>query len=524
MSASPLPPPPPSVDSSSSRSSSPTPSSSCSGESGTPPLLAREYFDKFDSNHDGVVNLCELVEGLEEVGVKVSNDQAKVLFDAVDSDASHSIDFSEFCVFLSSLSKREDCQGADAMENLSQFWTVFDSIDVDNDGHIDSGELYDALTRLGHSPSTSEVSRLVRYADRDGSGTIEFDEFCQLIRDFEGSFTLSRMYENWRLNAIGDHEDQIIRPSRGTVNFPLSYLFAGGVAGAVSRTAVAPLVRLKILFQVQPPPHEYKGVRQGLKKIVREEGARGCFRGNGANVARVAPASALQFLAYENYKKFLLRRKYPDDPEPTAPTSTSTSSPRKKSSRSLNIYERLFAGGMAGMTSATIVYPLDFIRARLTVQKDFRYKGILHGLSTVIRTEGPLALYKGLTPTLIGIVPFIAIDFAAYETLREHAPVNKNGKPTVIGTVFSGALAGSIGQTVVYPLDLVRRRIQVQDFLMEQYHKELTQRRISPVAFGGSRHGATVPQPPHHYKGVADARSEERRVGKECRSRWSPYH
>src|SRR3712207_7142444 len=24
--------------------------------------------------------------------------------------------------------------------------------------------------------------------------------------------------------------------------------------------------------------------------------------------------------------------------------------------------------------------------------------------------------------------------------------------------------------------------------------------------------------------GVADGRSEERRVGKECRSRWSPYH
>ena len=25
-------------------------------------------------------------------------------------------------------------------------------------------------------------------------------------------------------------------------------------------------------------------------------------------------------------------------------------------------------------------------------------------------------------------------------------------------------------------------------------------------------------------KGIVDDRSEERRVGKECRSRWSPYH
>ena len=28
----------------------------------------------------------------------------------------------------------------------------------------------------------------------------------------------------------------------------------------------------------------------------------------------------------------------------------------------------------------------------------------------------------------------------------------------------------------------------------------------------------------HHFSRIAEARSEERRVGKECRSRWSPYH
>ena len=29
---------------------------------------------------------------------------------------------------------------------------------------------------------------------------------------------------------------------------------------------------------------------------------------------------------------------------------------------------------------------------------------------------------------------------------------------------------------------------------------------------------------PDNYKSYDNARSEERRVGKECRSRWSPYH
>nr|WP_143163449.1 hypothetical protein [Enterococcus faecium] len=33
-----------------------------------------------------------------------------------------------------------------------------------------------------------------------------------------------------------------------------------------------------------------------------------------------------------------------------------------------------------------------------------------------------------------------------------------------------------------------------------------------------------VPNPPAPINAAKVARSEERRVGKECRSRWSPYH
>ena len=32
------------------------------------------------------------------------------------------------------------------------------------------------------------------------------------------------------------------------------------------------------------------------------------------------------------------------------------------------------------------------------------------------------------------------------------------------------------------------------------------------------------PSPAPHYSASYTTRSEERRVGKECRSRWSPYH
>src|SRR3712207_9417117 len=39
------------------------------------------------------------------------------------------------------------------------------------------------------------------------------------------------------------------------------------------------------------------------------------------------------------------------------------------------------------------------------------------------------------------------------------------------------------------------------------------------------RHHFTQSLPPvGHFTNVIEERSEERRVGKECRSRWSPYH
>lgn len=93
---------------------------------------------------------------------------------------------------------------------------------------------------------------------------------------------------------------------RQTVSQPvLAAFLAGGVAGAVSRTVVSPLERLKILFQIQSTGREeYKlSVGKGLMKMWREEGWRGLMRGNGTNCIRIVPYSAVQFGSYNFYKK-----------------------------------------------------------------------------------------------------------------------------------------------------------------------------------------------------------------------------
>jgi len=220
------------------------------------------------------------------------------------------------------------------------------------------------------------------------------------------------------------------------------YLVAGGVAGAVSRTATSPLERLKILFQVdgmkKTTGREYTGVWSAFMKITKEEGFYGYFKGNGTNIARIVPYSATQFYAYEEYKALAISL---------------------SGNKDLNTGERLIAGAMSGVTSSIITYPLDLIRSRLTVQNDYvRYSGIADAFRKIVSSEGFFALYRGMMPTLMGIAPYVGINFTTYETLKQYLCKNPS-KPTSTESLSYGGISGAAAQTVTYPIDLIRRRM-----------------------------------------------------------------
>ncbi|KAL5727098.1 Mitochondrial adenine nucleotide transporter adnt1 [Ranunculus cassubicifolius] len=233
-------------------------------------------------------------------------------------------------------------------------------------------------------------------------------------------------------------------------------LVAGGVAGGVSRTAVAPLERLKILLQVQNPHNiKYNGTIQGLKYIWRTEGLRGLFKGNGTNCARIVPNSAVKFFSYEQASRgilYLYRRQTGDE------------------DASLTPLLRLGAGACAGIIAMSATYPLDMVRGRITVQTEsspYQYRGMIHALSTVLRQEGPKALYKGWLPSVIGVVPYVGLNFAVYESLKDWLIKSRpfglveDTDLSVVTRLACGAAAGTVGQTVAYPLDVIRRRMQM---------------------------------------------------------------
>jgi len=246
-----------------------------------------------------------------------------------------------------------------------------------------------------------------------------------------------------QIAKIKDDRNNNSKPSQTYLS--IVHFLCGGVAGAASRTLTAPLERLKILYQVQTSsgkPMKYTGIIESLLKIGREEGWRGYMKGNGTNVIRIFPYSAVQFAAFEHFKKLML----------------------KDGGTDLKPLQNMVAGSLAGITSVTATYPLDLIRARLSVQSDGKYKGITHAFSTIIKTEGYFAIFKGIGPTIMGVAPYVGLNFLVYESLKKYLKEKFNKNPTTWQLLISGALAGTIAQTITYPLDLLRRKMQMQGF------------------------------------------------------------
>mmetsp|Transcript_4827 Transcript_4827/g.13186 ORF Transcript_4827/g.13186 Transcript_4827/m.13186 type:complete len:302 (+) Transcript_4827:96-1001(+) len=231
--------------------------------------------------------------------------------------------------------------------------------------------------------------------------------------------------------------------SSATVWDSTRMFFAGGTAGAVARTATAPLDRIKLLFQVQSMTNptgsrQYTGILQAASKIVREEGVTALWKGNSVLIIRIFPYSASQLAANDTYKRMLA--------DPTT--------------HELTVAKRLMAGACAGMTASALTHPLDTARLRLALP-NHPYKGAVDAFTTIVKTEGITALYKGLVPTLVGVAPYAAINFASYDMAKKLFYHGERPQSSIANFVM-GASSGTLAATVCYPLDTVRRRMQMK--------------------------------------------------------------
>ncbi|XP_065015813.1 adenine nucleotide transporter BT1, chloroplastic/mitochondrial-like [Musa acuminata AAA Group] len=233
-------------------------------------------------------------------------------------------------------------------------------------------------------------------------------------------------------------------------------LFSGAIAGAVSRTAVAPLETIRTHLMVGSNGNSTTEVFQS---IMNTEGWKGLFRGNFVNVIRVAPSKAIELFAYDTAKNALTPK---DGEQPKLPLPPS-----------------LVAGAVAGVSSTLCTYPLELLKTRLTIQRDV-YDNLLHALLKIIQEEGPSELYRGLTPSLIGVVPYAATNYFAYDTLKKVYKKTFNTDDIGnIATLLIGSAAGAISSSATFPLEVARKHMQVGAVGGRQVYKNMLHALLS---------------------------------------------
>ncbi|KAF9921068.1 mitochondrial thiamine pyrophosphate transporter [Linnemannia zychae] len=326
-------------------------------------------------------------------------------------------------------------------------------------------------------------------------------------------------------------------------------VFCGALAGVVSRFVIAPLDVVKIRLQMQTQRKDlstilgrnnttkstagttalkqprYKGMFSGMALIVREEGLRGLWKGNMAAEYLYLTYSGIQFLVYQQTKVFLKNSvSISAQKAATAKSigatvaSSSTVAPMTTGSVAgavaaapFNAFSTIvgssavqsfIAGANAGIIATACTYPFDLLRTRFAIQRDVKvYTGIVQACRHIYRKDGTRGFYRGMSPALIQVIPYMGIVFGSYDVLKNFAswlkrmagvessyakriitssprsestassklsssserPVKTVGQFLLgLEDLICGGLSGVIAKTSVYPLDMVRKRLQIQ--------------------------------------------------------------
>jgi solute carrier family 25 thiamine pyrophosphate transporter 19 len=238
-------------------------------------------------------------------------------------------------------------------------------------------------------------------------------------------------------------------------------IIAGGIAGLVSRFCIAPLdvVKIRLQLQINSPwdavPHPHHGARTGpvyrgtiptMTAIVREEGWTALWKGNTPAELLYVCYGGIQFTTYRSTTQLLSRL-----PQRLPPS-----------------VESFISGATAGGIATATTFPLDLLRTRFAAQGNRRiYASLISAIQDITTHEGPAGFFRGYSAAVTQVVPYMGLFFATYETLR--VPLTQIDLPFGSGDAAAGVMASVLAKTSVFPLDLVRKRLQVQGPTRQKY-------------------------------------------------------
>ncbi|KAL5720863.1 hypothetical protein ACHQM5_013493 [Ranunculus cassubicifolius] len=256
------------------------------------------------------------------------------------------------------------------------------------------------------------------------------------------------------------------RPQSPPNKFSADFVM-GGAAAIVSKSAAAPIERVKLLLQNQGEmlkrgqlQRPYMDTRNCFKRVFREEGIGSFWRGNHANVIRYFPTQAFNF-AFKGYFQGILGLS------------------KEKDGYIKCLAGNVASGSAAGATTSLFLYHLDFARTRLgtdskecPINGQRQFKGLIDVYKKTLSTDGIAGLYRGFSASIVGITLYRGMYFGLYDTLK---PIVLIG--SLEGNFFASFLLGwcitTMSGICAYPFDTVRRRMMLTSGQSVKYDSAL---------------------------------------------------
>lgn len=454
----------------------------------------RSLFNQLDLKKGGKVTFEEFQTALGKIDHPTSQDQEliKSLFGSIDLDNDKIIDFDDVQQYF----KKTD----------EQIAAGFKKIDVNNDGKLSRLEMVNYMKNELHlDPTDADIDFIFNTVDYKSSEYITYEKFRNFL------LFIPRLEGSRVRNAFKLVSAKVNLSSEGDVIVDqqfvegIEFFLAGGISGVVSRTCTAPLDRIRMFLVARTdlsstmlsskstiakriaegaPKHQIEEaiktaaqksseghnhaskvpkiirspIVQAARTLWQQGGIRTFFVGNGLNAVKVFPESAVKFGSFEGTKRLLANIEGVNEVSDLSSVSV------------------FFAGGVGGLVGQFTVYPIDTVKFRLQcadIQSSSKGNELLIQTAKELFQKGGIrSFYRGLLIGSAGIFPYSALDLGTFTTMKNwfiKRECKKNPKIREEDVKLSnfkvlslGALSGTISGTLVYPINLIRTRLQAQ--------------------------------------------------------------
>ncbi|CAN8251577.1 unnamed protein product [Cochlearia groenlandica] len=286
--------------------------------------------------------------------------------------------------------------------------------------HLWAGAFAAMVSRTCIAPlERMKLEYIVRGEQRSLIGLIQRIATSEGIRGFwKGNLVnilRTAPFKSINFYAYDTYRGQLLKLSKNEETTNFERFLAGAAAGVTASLLCLPLDTIRTVM-VAPGGEALGGVVGAFRHMIQTEGFFSLYKGLVPSLVSMAPAGAVFYGVYDILKSTYLH----------TPEGKKRLEHMKQEGEELNAFDQLELGPMrtllygaiAGACSEAATYPFEVVRRHLQMQSHAKKLSTVATCVKIIEQGGVPALYAGLIPSLLQVLPSAAISYFVYEFMK----------------------------------------------------------------------------------------------------------